>query len=183
MTKDELQIQASELLEQHKRLICMWATGTGKSGVVIKFLQKYPGLRTLILVPEQNNIQNWRDEFSKFNVLDMGVDIACYASFHKHKHTAWDLLVFDEVPHVDTEKRKAICRNVSGTYILALGAVISQEEKSTLEEVYGKFKVSEFGLNRAINAGLLPSPTVNILHLQLFQRVSVEEAERLITVV
>ena len=173
MTKDELQIQAAETLEQCRRLICMWATGTGKSGVVMKFLQSHPDYRTLILVPEQNNIQNWRDEFTKFGVLDMGVEIACYASFHKHQHTEWDLLVFDEVPHVDTEKRKAICQNVDGQYILALGAVISDDERRTLESVYGKFKVSEFGLNRAINAGLLPSPTINILHLQLDNKTNV----------
>lgn len=171
MTRDELQLHAVELLEQDKRLICMWATGSGKSNVVLKFLQKHPGFRTLILVPEQNNIQNWYDEFDKFGVLTFGVEIMCYASFHKQEHSNWDFLVFDEMPHVDTEKRKKICQSVSGNYILALGAVVTFEERQTLEQIYGKFKVSQFGLSKAIDNGILPHPMINVLHLTLDYKI------------
>ena len=66
-------------------------------------------MNVLILVPEQNNIENWRNEFSKFDVPDDHVTIICYASLHKYKNTAWDLLVLDEVPHMDTDKRKKLC--------------------------------------------------------------------------
>ena len=106
MTRDELQSMAAHRLAKDKRLALQWATGVGKSNVALKFIQVNPGFDTLNLDPEQNNIQNWEDEFRKFGVSLDNVTISCYASFHKHKHTNWDFIVFDEVPHVDTELRK-----------------------------------------------------------------------------
>ena len=167
MTRDELQDAAVKRLKKEKRLICQWCTGAGKSKVVLNFLQQHPGFRCLILVPEQNNIGNWFDEFDKFNVSADNVWISCYASFHKHQDTKWDLLVFDEMPHVDTEKRLAVCNSVSGRYILALGAVIDEDEQNSLESVYGKFDKSIISLEYAIKHGILPPPTVRILHLTL----------------
>ncbi len=167
MTRDELQDFAVRRLEDNNRLICQWATGVGKSMVVLKFLKLHPDFQCLILVPEYDNIVNWLNEFRKFNVPSYKVQIACYASFHKYQNTKWDLLVFDEMPHVDTEKRLAICNSVSGDYILALGAVITEDERHSLEQVYGEFSKNRIGLEFAINHNLLPMPRVNVMHLQL----------------
>lgn len=167
MTRDELQDAAAVRLEKAKRLICQWATGTGKSNIVLKFLRKHPEFNCLILVPEQDNIQNWYDEFIKFDVPYDKVRVACYASFHKYKDTKWDLLVFDEMPHVDTEKRLAICKAVSGDYVLALGAVITWEERKSIEDVYGKYDLSWISMPKAIEMKILPSPTINVVHLQI----------------
>ena len=173
MTRNELQLQAANILEKDKRLICTWGTGTGKSGIVMKFLERHPDFRTLILVPEQNNIQNWRDEFSKFGVFDFGVDIACYASFHKYENTKWDFVCFDEAPHVNTDKRLNICYSVKADYILALGAVITDEQIQSLQFAYGLFAKSHFGLDDAIDAGILPTPTIKVLHMQLDDKEAV----------
>lgn len=167
MDRDGLQNIAVKRLEEFKRLICQWATGVGKSRVVLKFLQNHPDFNCLILVPEQNNIQNWLDEFKKFDVPHDNVCIMCYASFHKNQDTQWNLLVFDEAPHVDTEKRREICTSVSGDYVLALGAVIDEEEQEALESSYGKFDKSIINLEYAIKHGILPPPTVKVLHLKL----------------
>lgn len=167
MTRDELQQKAADILKRDKRLVCMWATRTGKSGVVLKFLKDNPGSRTLILVPETNNIENLEFEFNKFNVSMENVNIACYASYHKFENTHWDLLVFDEAPHVNTDLRKNICQSVSGEYILALGAVISDDELDSLNQLYGKFTVSRITLSHAIQQGFVDPPTVWVMHLQL----------------
>ena len=167
MTTDELQDFAVRRLTGCRRLICQWATGVGKSAVALKFLKQHPGFSCLILVPEQNNIKNWFYEFFKFDVSTEKVQISCYASFHKHQNTKWDLVVFDEMPHVDTEKRLAICNSVSGDYILALGAVVTEDECRSLEDVYGSFEKSYIGMEFAISHKLLPHPTVNVMHLQL----------------
>lgn len=167
MTRDELQSFATDTLEKDKRLICMWATGCGKSKIVLNFVERHPQATVLILVPEQNNIQNWRDEFYKFDVTDWNVQVICYASFHKQLDTEWDLVVFDEAPHVDTDLRKAICKYVKGHHILALGAVLSEEERNTLESIYGKFTLSRVSLSSAIRYGYLPMPEINVLHVQL----------------
>jgi len=167
MTRDELQDQAVKLLENNQKLICQWATGTGKSSIAIKFLKGHPTFRCLIVVPETNNIQNWRDEFRKFDVTDDKVEIICYASIHKYTGTSWNLIVYDEMPHIDTEKRVAACKSVAARYVLALGAVIDDDERYSLESVYGRFETSVVSLRKAMALGILPSPTVNVIHMRL----------------
>lgn len=167
MDKTLLQEAAAKKLKQQARLLCMWATSTGKSRVAIRFLQDNPGMNCLILVPEQNNIQNWEKEFDDCGASRELVTIACYASFHKYENTKWDLLVFDEVPHIDTELRRAVCNSVTGTYILALGAIVDESERGALEEAYGPFHVSTVTLSQGIQWGIIPKPLVCIVHLDL----------------
>lgn len=167
MTREELQKKASDLLFDKKRMLCQWATGTGKSGVALQFIKQNPKMNCLILVPEQNNIENWEKEFDKFEVDRSKTTIVCYASFHKHANTYWDFLVFDEAPHTNTEKKVEICRSVSAKYILALGAVMSQEEIDNLEDVYGTFYRSTITLSKAISLGILPHPVIKVLTLSI----------------
>ena len=138
-----------------------------KSGVALKFLNEHPNIACLVLVPEENNIQNWRDEFRKFGVDDTNVTISCYASLHKYLHTSWNLLVLDEVPHIDTDKRKAMLKTVWADYILALGAVVDEQEMISLKSVYGEFDISHISLERAIKEGWIPKVIVKVLHLQM----------------
>lgn len=167
MTKDELQEIAARRLANSRRLVCQWATGVGKTRVALRFLEEHPSLDCLILVPEDDNIKNWRNEFQKFNVPDCNVTIACYASLHKYLHTGWGLIVLDEVPHTDTEKRTAMLKTIDGDYVLSLGAVVDEQEMNSLQSVYGKFDVSRITLERAIEAGWISKVTVNVMHLQM----------------
>lgn len=167
MTRDELYSIAISDLSVYRRLICQWATGTGKSQVALGFLRYNPGMKALILVPETDNIENWEKEFDKFGVDRSNVTIKCYASLHKLRGSSWGLLVFDEMPHVDTEKRIEICNSVRGDYVLALGAVISDEEQESLENVYGKFERNIVTIEQAIEWGILPEPSIRVLHLQM----------------
>ena len=167
MTKRQLQEKAADALLSCNRLVCQWATSVGKSGVVLETLRRCPYFKTLILVPEQINIQNWVDEFQKFNVDCRNVQIYCYASLHKIKDTVWDLLVLDEVPHIDTEKRRLLCNTIKAKHVLALGAVISEEEMLTLERIYGKFAVSKISLSKAVDMDILPPLEIHIMHMRL----------------
>lgn len=165
--KEFLQRQAASLLAKETRLLCRWATGAGKTNVALNFIRDHPGIRCLVLVPEQNNITNWLFEFDKFKVSHDNVTIACYASFRKFADSQWDLIVFDEVPHIDTELRRAVCNSMSGVYVLALGAVVDKDELASLEEAYGPFYISDITLKDAILYGLVPKPRVCILHLEM----------------
>lgn len=171
MTRDEMQQLAADTLKRDRRLICQWATGAGKSNVVLKFLSDNPGMTALILVPEKNNIDNWLYEFDKFGVSTLGVTIACYASYHKFRDTQWGLLVFDEAPHINTELRLEIGESVYGDYILALGAVLSLDERLSLEMLYGKFSVSTLTLPEAIRRKYIKPPMVYVLHLMMEGKV------------
>lgn len=165
--KTSLQTQAARQLSGHKRLLVQWATGCGKSGVVLDFIKNNPGFSTLIVVPETNNIQNWEQEFEKFGVDTFGVTIICYASLKNYVNTSWHLLVLDETPHANTDLRVDFLSTISAEYVVALGAVISYEEKATLQSLYGKFFSNKITLDEAIEKKLLPSPDVRILHMTL----------------
>ena len=167
MDRDTLQANAVSLLERSGRLMCLWATGCGKSGVALRFLKKNPGYKALILVPETVNISNWEDEFRKFDVDISNTSIACYASLHKFADTKWDLLIIDEAPHVDTELRSSYLETIKARYVLALGAVISEDEQARLTHLFGLFAKSRMGLQEAIRYGILPPPTVNVVHMKL----------------
>lgn len=167
MTREELQQGAARILYDVKRLICQWCTGCGKTGVAIDFLKAHPSPRTLVCVPETDNIKNWREEFRKFNFDSSSVDIACYASLHKYVNTDWDLIVFDEVPHTNTGLKKEYLSTITATHILALGAVLSYDEISALFELYGQFHINTVTLEQAIQWGILPEPEIYVVHLQM----------------
>ncbi len=167
MDREILQNKAVSSLKKYKRLMCQWATGVGKSNVALKFLREHPNIKCLIVVPEHNNIENWKHEFRKFNVQYDNVKIICYASLHKYAHTSWGLLVFDEVPHLNSEKRKQICSTIKSEYILAFGAVLNNEVIYLLESLYGKFEKSYISIEKAIKSYILPTPRINICHISL----------------
>lgn len=165
--RDRLQEWAADKLAQCHRLLCQWGTGTGKSNVALKFLRSHPSYTCLILVPEQNNIENWKYEFQKFNIPMTYVHIICYASLHKYRNTHWNLLVCDEAPHTNTELKVDILRTVTADNVLALGAVISEWELDTLNNLYGEFVISNIPLSKAIEMGILPQPSVRVLHTKM----------------
>ena len=167
MDRETLQSEAVHTLAVYKRLMCLWATGCGKTNVALKFIKQHPGIRVLILVPETNNIQNWYAEFEKFGVSAFGIEIACYASLHKYENTQWDLLVCDEAPHVDTDLKYDQLSTVKAEYVLALGAVISDEEQLTLKSLFGDFKKSRVSLDQCIAWNILPPPQVRVIHIKL----------------
>lgn len=169
MTRDELQATAARRLHQDKRLICQWATGTGKTGVALNFLREHP-CPTLVLVPEKDNIKNWYAEFEKFGISMLGVEIACYASIHKYEGTSWGLLVIDEAPHADTELKEYFFSTICADHVLALGAYLRDEEKETLRRIYGDFTIWTINLKASINAGFIPSPSIRVIHMELDNR-------------
>lgn len=167
MDRTKLQQTAAKQLADCGRLLCCWATGTGKSGIVIEYIKAYSPKDTLIVVPEQDNIKNWQGEFTKFDLPSDSITVICYASLHKYMNTHWDLLVLDEVPHIDTIKRLGCCSTMTAENVLALGAVVSDEEKAALESMFGEFKTDTISLSSAIDFGILPKPDVRILHLKM----------------
>lgn len=167
MTRAELQGIASHVLARNHRLICMWATGTGKTQVALEFIKAHPWVKTLVFVPEADNISNWWKEFKKFNAPTENVTVTCYASMHKYQNTHWDFIVFDEAPHADTPLKRELISTIKADWVLALGAVLTQDEIDALEYTYGEFYKSRISLDKAIEKGWLPQPTVTICHLKL----------------
>lgn len=167
MDRNQLQEITARVLDKDKRVICQWATGCGKTNIALKFLNKHPQTKCLIVVPETDNKKNWAYEFEKFHVSMENVEIICYASLHNYRDTEWGLIVYDEAPHVDTPLKKDICLTIKSERVLALGAFITEEQIQTLVDCYGRFRMSTISLDSAINMGILPQPIIVVMHLRL----------------
>lgn len=165
--KSKLQSEAADMLGGCRRLMATWSTGTGKSGIALEFIRRSPNHGpVLILVPERNNIPNWEAEFRKAGIPLWNVEIICYASLKNYAWTSWWLLVLDEAPHVNTERRTDVLAGMKADYVLALGAVISDEERVTLTRLFGCFTESHIDIGSAIDGGILPMPEVRVLHME-----------------
>lgn len=146
-----------------------WATGAGKTKETLDLIGSLnlDNPNILVLVPERQNIQNWRNEIEKWSPsIDDSVTIKCYASLKKYADTNWDVLVLDECHHIATVRKRALLDTIKADNIMALSATPG-ESKKVLESLYGKFDVSKKPLNELIDQGRLPKPEVFVYDLDL----------------
>ena len=109
--KQKLQEKEFSALKDKHRVILKWATGCGKSKMCIDLINWVVGgithnpVSVLFLVAERAHIQNWQDEFDKWQLKrgKLEVDIACYASLKKYKDYTYDIIVMDECFRGDVE--------------------------------------------------------------------------------
>ena len=119
--KQKLQEREFSALKDEHRVILKWATGCGKSKMVIDLINHTVGnrllnsrkqhicVKVLFVVAERAHIQNWEDEFHKWKLdrANISTDVCCYASLKKYVEYSYDIIVLDEAHHVFTEKRMA----------------------------------------------------------------------------
>lgn len=171
MNKSSLQQKEYESLKNEKRVILKWATGMGKSKMTIDLLNNIASrysrpTMVLLVVAERSHIQNWKDEMYKWD-LNARVDIICYASLHKRKHSIYDAIVLDEAHHACTSKRLEMLETMQAEYVYLLSATFSHDKLESLEDIFGKFTASTVSLKTAIQNNFLPEPKVIVMRLEL----------------
>lgn len=146
-----------------------WATGAGKTKAALDLIGSLApvGPEILILVPERQNIQGWKDEMAKWScVLEDCCTIKCYASINKMKNTKWDFLVLDECHHICPPKKVQALKTIKADHVIALSATPGNS-LPVLENIFGTFEVSKKKLNELIDQGKLPKPEVFVYDLRL----------------
>lgn len=177
--KTQLQQREFNALKDKRRVILKWATGTGKSKMTIDLvnhaLKSFAGKpKILFVVAERAHIQNWKDEMAKWNLKNEST-IICYNSLHKYENEHFNIVVYDEGHHCFTEKRLRIIETIEADYVYLLSATLSANKTDIIEDIYGKFTVSEVSLKDAINSEILPEPKVNVIQLKLDDTKATEE--------
>lgn len=169
---------AATLLASHKpHYVLECATGVGKSYLALqKMAQLYsPECKVLIVIPRNVLIQNWIEEFKKWNYEDMlnNVTFVTYVSFPKMMGT-WDIVIADEVHHLSERCREALAKGFHIKHFLGLSATISKEVKGFLIEFFWQKHVEWIKVNtkKAIDAECLPDPTIFLLPLTLNNTIS-----------
>ena len=189
--KSQLQDREFLALREKPRVILKWATGCGKSKMVIDLINhtaikkkegKLCPRRVLFLVAERAHINNWQDEFEKWNLRfdKVMTDVACYASLKKYKDYRYDIVVLDEAHHAFSEKRMAALEELRNNlypnaHIYLLSATLSVDKTSNIEEIFGKFTTSTVTLKDAIKSDILPDPKVYVIGLELNNTIPNQE--------
>lgn len=181
----ELQSDAFHQLLEHNRVICNWATGVGKSRVAINFIDYMEMVenkrKVLLLVGETAHKKNWKTEFEetvglqRAEELLSNIRMECYNSLGKCTETIWDLVVADEGHHLRSENRTGLLKELKTDRILILSATLSERGDGeallrTLQEEYGDFVTLQYDTQDAIDDGVLPTPTINVIPLELWDK-------------
>lgn len=100
--RDILHDAGLEYFEQNNfKTLFKLPTGTGKSVLTIKILNKYPGNYLLVTPTIFLHKVNWKEQFEKFDSLDVYDNLkrCCYKSLHKYNMNDFDGIILDEAHH------------------------------------------------------------------------------------
>ena len=153
--------------------ICLeLATGYGKTKLAINTAQSLAsqyriGYNILILVDRTLHKQNWEEEITKWGGFAPNVKVtyACYASLKKYANSCYDIIICDEAHHLYTDSRISYFESISAKKYIYLSATLQKDFKYYLMRKGTKF--FSIGLVDAIQAGVLPSPKIIKIPLQL----------------
>lgn len=180
MTKKELQDKAVQDLETKKRLILEWPTSLGKgyvgARIISKFVHQLTNPRILLVVAETLHKNNWKEEFQSQGELYSynSITTECYASLKNYKDTSWDLIVLDEMHHVQSDLRMEVFSTIKSERILGLSATMPKDLVMLLNVCFGHFTISKVTLDEAIKNEWLPEPKIYLISLELDTRNSTE---------
>lgn len=172
MTREELNSQAIELLKTNNNIAIQAATGVGKSKVAIDLCyevaaQQIASLRVLLVVAEIAHINNWNAEFIKWNWPFGQATIICYASLRKYRNSEWDVIIFDEAHHLNSELRLDVFDTLRSRWKIFLSATLKDTLLYRLEESCGPIATIKMGLQDAFDADILPEPKIILIPLEL----------------
>lgn len=160
---------------QNNNILLCWPTGLGKSFAAIQYCQFLQSKKVLLLVAETAHKENWNKEIEKYSILhgyNLKKDtdnllIECYASLNKLINTTWDLIIFDEIHHINTENRIDILSKIKTKNTIGLSATVNYDTLFYFKVLYKTFYVSRISLQEAIDKNWLPNPSINLIKLKL----------------
>lgn len=152
-------------------ILCELPTSFGKTKVALDLIKKRLPIDSnphiLIVVPRLVLIDNWKDEFTKWEMQDYlsFVDFVTYVSFPK-KADKWDMVIFDEAHHLSERCRESLDYfNVK--YNILLSATVGIKLKKDLSYIFPKLYVYKISTKKAIEDEILPDPKVYLIPLAL----------------
>ena len=174
MTREEVYTACLTGIEKSDFLLLEAATGLGKSKCSIDLVNhlvatKYKGKQTsmLLLVAKTVHKQTWKDEITKWGGLNVDLlTIECYESLKKHAGEAFDIIVMDEVHHINSDARLEYLSTLGYGNIIGLSATVPMKLKNFLTYKYHAETVS-CPIIEAIESEVLPEPKIILFPLQL----------------
>lgn len=168
LEREKFQKEGVRLSTIHPFLAVEAATGTGKGLLCMKVIEedKSEG-KWLVVMPEVLQIINFQDDVRKHGMEHIYYkieEVICYASLYKYEGGEFKIWL-NEV-HRLSECRTDISKTIKCKKVLADSATISQDIKNRLGEI-GRFHYFKLSLMRAIEKGIIASPTIYTIPVPL----------------
>lgn len=174
MTREEVYNECIAKIDKCNFLLLELPTGFGKTRSAIQLVNhlaatKYKERKVsmLLLVAKRVHKQTWKDEFDKWGGINVdSLTIECYESLRKHEGEYFDIIVSDEVHHLNSDRRLDLLSSLTFGNFIGLSATIPQKLKQNFIYSYHAQIVS-CDIVDAIEDDVLPKPKIVLFPLQL----------------
>lgn len=176
MTREEVEKEALQRIDNTKSLILELTTGFGKTKLAISLINHLCDriyyrdgnpTEVLIVVPRKALIKNWQLEIEKWGGVKTDyINIICYASLHKYRNKYLDVIVFDEIHNLSLAKREILQSIHYEEALIGLSATISREQKDYFK-YYLHAQCIQCSLPQAIESNILPEPRILLYPMHL----------------
>lgn len=174
MTREEVFSECLSKINKTNFLLLELPTGYGKSKLSLDLVNhlaatKYKGkkISMLLLVAKNVHKQTWQEEIRKWGGVEVNTIVSeCYESLKKHQHEYFDIIVADEVHHLNSDLRLDSLKTLSFGNFIGLSATIPKKLKQNFLYEYHA-KVVSCDLVEAIDNDILPEPQIVLLPLQI----------------
>lgn len=177
MNRDD--IKDKILKVPNTNILCELPTGVGKTKIALDFIKSKflpdQQLSVLVVIPRLVLIDNWKDEFKKWDCADYlpYTEFVTYVSFPK-KAGNYSIIVYDECHHLSERCREALT-GFKAQYNLLLSATVGMNMRYELKDVFPNLYTCHITARTAISENILPDPKVYLIPLTLDnQKVSCE---------
>lgn len=166
MDRDEIRDEIIKTTNPY--ILCEMPTGIGKSRVAIELIvkRKIKPENVLIVIPRLVLINNWKDEFDKWEHPEYkNATFVTYVSFPKMAGK-WDMVIFDECHHLSQR-----CQDCLHAFkiknAIFLSATVKREFKFNIVGYFPNMAMYKLNVKEATNEGILPNPKVYLIPLYL----------------
>lgn len=164
-------------MDKHKYIICELPTGFGKSRIALEMaehaLGKDDSLSILLLVAKTVHKATWEKEIKKWvnpkKVNALNITIECYESMKKYRNETFDIVIFDEMQHLQSDTRIDLFESLNiKKFVFGLSATIPRILKDYFrynERTRNQYIFVKASLQDAMNEKVLPTPKIILMPL------------------
>jgi len=181
MTREEVYERSLEELETKNNILLELSTGFGKSKIAIEIVNKIKEseykdkeIDLLLLVAKKVHKETWKEEFIKWGLAKyIKVTCECYESLKKHTKEKFQIVIADEIHHLNSDLSKALISTIEFDHILGLSATVPKELRNWLNYKYN-IAIIKSSIESSIADKVLPAPKILLVPLVLDNKTKSE---------